>query len=66
MKHKLDERHKIISAFIQLFQEYIVDMEAFDADHKEGRISWKAKKLPPVLTAQSSTVAKAVVKEPTS
>ncbi len=65
MKHKLDERHKIISAFIQLFQEYIVDMEAFDADHKEGRISWKAK-LPPVLTAQSSTVAKAVVKEPTS
>jgi hypothetical protein len=42
-----------------------LDTEAFDTNHKESEISWKTKKLPAVLTAQSSTGVKAVVKEQT-
>ena len=43
-----------------------MDAGAFDTNHKEGRISWRVKKLQTVLTAQSSTVVKAVVREPTN
>jgi len=39
---------------------------AFDTYHEEGMIPWRTKKLQPVSTVQSSTVVKAVVREPTN
>jgi len=41
-------------------------MGPFGVHHEAGRILWGTKNLPAVLTAQSSTVVKAVVREPTS
>ena len=34
--------------------------------YNEGKMPWRNKKFPPVLTAQSSITVKAVAKEPTN
>jgi len=45
------------------FQLHIVDV---DPHRDEGRISWRNNKFPPVLTAQSSIIVRAVAREPTN
>ena len=43
-----------------------MDAGAFDTHYEEGMIPWRTKKLQPALTVQSSTIVKAVVREPTN